>query len=270
MMFRFVFAIFVVWVFAPAAHAQAQLSIVIDRLRIAELVEIMRTEGYDYSETLNSEMLNGQGGSVWSAQINQIYNRERMIEVVRGTLSKLPDAQLRQVNQFYGSSLGQRVVELELAGRHAMSQNELKEIAQEAYLSDFENDPESLEYIHKINQIADMIERNVTAALTANYRFYSGLVDGGALSLSEDEMLAEAWKQENEIRHDTKDWLMGYLILSYSSLEDDEKHALIEFMGSSAGKALNAAIFEGFSKMYADISYTLGAAVALNMIGSDL
>jgi len=45
---------------------------------------------------------------------------------------------------------------------------------------------------------------------------------------------------------------------------------LINFMKTRAGRALNAAIFDGFGAMYGYISYTLGRAVALNMVPSDL
>jgi hypothetical protein len=72
------------------------------------------------------------------------------------------------------------------------------------------------------------------------------------------------------VRSDTVDWLMGYLMLSYQPLDDVETARLVEFVQTSAGRALNAAIFDGFGTMYSDISYALGRAVALNMVGSDL
>ena len=64
--------------------------------------------------------------------------------------------------------------------------------------------------------------------------------------------------------------MMGYLLLSYQSLDEAEMIELINFMKTQAGRALNGAIFEGFGAMYGDISYTLGGAVALNMVASDL
>jgi hypothetical protein len=72
------------------------------------------------------------------------------------------------------------------------------------------------------------------------------------------------------VRSDTVDWLMGYLMLSSQPLDDAETARLAEFVQTSAGSALNAAIFDGFGTMYSDISYALGRAVALNMVGSDL
>lgn len=72
------------------------------------------------------------------------------------------------------------------------------------------------------------------------------------------------------MRSDTVDWLMGYLMLSYQPLNDAETERLAEFVQTSAGRALNAAISDGFGTMYSYISYALGRAVALNMVGSDL
>ena len=46
---RFVGAIFVLWVSAVGASAQAQLSIAMDHLKVAELIGVMRIEGADYA-----------------------------------------------------------------------------------------------------------------------------------------------------------------------------------------------------------------------------
>lgn len=252
------------------AKAQAQLSILMDQLKVAELIDIMRTEGTDYAQSLNDEMLNGQGGPVWAVQVTGIYDARHMSEVVRTGLAQLSDDHLRQINQFYASDLGAKVIGLEMAGRRALMQDELKVLAQDAYEIALAQDPQSLDPIHTIERVGDMVERNVTATLTSNYRFYLGMVDGGAFVLTEDEMLTEAWSQEDDVRIDTKIWLFSYLMLSYQPLDDVETATLVAFTQSPAGRALNAAVFDGFGTMYADISYALGRAVALNMVGSDL
>ena len=51
-------AIVAVWLSAVGASAQAQLSIAMDYLKVAELINIMRIEGADYAEALNTDMLN--------------------------------------------------------------------------------------------------------------------------------------------------------------------------------------------------------------------
>jgi hypothetical protein len=255
---------------ASSAFAQAQLSVAMDRLGIAEMIEIMRVEGVDYAASLNDEMLDGQGGSLWIAQVDGIYDATRMGETVRASLATLSDEHLRTINVFYGSDVGHQVIALELAARRAVMDKDLETIAREAYVQAVaENDPKVVQ-LQRLEQSGDMIERNVTGALTANYRFFSGMVDGDAFAMSEDEIIAEAWAQEDEIREDTSEWLMGYLMLSYQPLEDDAFEAYLTFAETPAGRALNGAIFDGFNTMYADISYALGRAVALNLIGDEL
>jgi len=47
--------------------------------------------------------------------------------------------------------------------------------------------------------------------------------------------------------------MMGYLFLSYESPDDREMATFVTFARTSAGHALNAAIFEGFGSIYTDI-----------------
>lgn len=66
----------------------------------------------------------------------------------------------------------------------------------------------------------NLIKRNVTAALTSNYLFYLGLVDGGSFDAPEQGVIEQTWEQEAEIHLDTIKWMMGYLLLSYQSLDE--------------------------------------------------
>jgi hypothetical protein len=88
--------------------------------------------------------------------------------------------------------------------------------------------------------------------------------------MNDDEMIAEVWAQEEEIRSDTDEWLMGYLLMAYQPLSDEELSAYIAFSRTDAGQALNRGLFDGFNAMYTDISYALGRAVALELAASEL
>ena len=255
---------------ANVAAAQAQLAVAMDRLGIADMIAVMQLEGASYADDLNNDLLGGQGGALWHSQIRSIYNADRMSEVVRAALATLPDDDLRRINVFYGSDLGTQVIGLEIAARKAMLDKDLETLARDAYARAEAENPASVLPLQQLEQAGDMIERNVSGALTANYRFYRAMVDGGAFEMSEDDILRETWAQEDDIRADTASWLMGYLMLSYQPLGAADFDAYLAFTGSPEGRALNAAIFDGFNAMYGDISYALGRAVALNMIGSDL
>ena len=141
------------------ANAQAQVTLTMDHLKLSELINIMRTEGLEYAATLNTEMLNGQGGAVWEDQIDAIYDTQLMSEVVRKEIATIPENQLRQINQFYGSNLGAKIVDLEIAARNAMTDNDIKNIAEDNYQIALAQDPKSLLQVNLIVSEGDLIEQ---------------------------------------------------------------------------------------------------------------
>lgn len=83
--------------------------------------------------------------------------------------------------------------------------------------------------IDHLVESSGLIEENVVGALNASFAFYTGLADGGAFPgrPSRDELLADVWAQEFEVRADTIDWIYGYLVLAYQPLSDDDLAAYI-------------------------------------------
>ena len=79
-----------------------------------------------------------------------------------------------------------------------------------------------------------------------------------------------AAEEEPEIRAETEGWLFAYLHLAYGPLPVDDLETYLAFSRTDAGKALNAALFDGYEAMYRDISYALGRAVALSAQGNDI
>ena len=94
-MFRFLSCLLFSWGFATGASAQVQVTLAMDHLRLAELIEIVRSEGIDCADSLDTDMLNGQDGPVWAEQIDTIYNIQLMSEIVRNEIATLPEDQLR-------------------------------------------------------------------------------------------------------------------------------------------------------------------------------
>jgi hypothetical protein len=107
-----------------------------------------------------------------------------------------------------------------------------------------------------------LVERNVTGALNSNLMFYRGLADGGALEMTRDEMLAEVWSQDDTLRAETRDWLGAFLLTAYRPLEPAELEAYITFYRSRPGQQLDTALFAAFNRMYEELSYLTGRAVA--------
>ena len=126
--------------------------------------------------------------------------------------------------------------------------------------------------IDQLIDTLDLLATNVSGGMNANFAFYRGLADGGALAkrLAESEMLAMVREQEPEIREATQSWLRAYLMLAYTPLSDDELGKLVAFAATSAGKRYNAAMFEGFGRVFETTSYALGRAAARYMVATDI
>ena len=251
----------------------------VDALGVPELLDVMRLEGQDYGAGIGEEFLPGGGGESWAAVVARIYDTERMrIAVELGMKAEIATELQPELIGFFESDTGRRIVEQEIEARRAFLDPATEETARQAFVAAEAmvaagEDPvqaKRLELLRAYVEANELIELNVAGALTANLRFFRGLVEGGALEMTEDEILADVWSQEEDIRGDTTEWLMAYLLMAYAPLSDDEISAYIALSQTPAGRALNQGLFAGFDTMYADLSYALGLAVAAQMKGEDL
>jgi len=265
--------ILAVWFVAigGAVSADARLTILMDALKIAETAETMREEGLAQAADLESEYLGGQGGDFWSAQVERIFDIDAASETVRAALGKgLDDADRDAAIMFFDSERGDRIVTLENAARIAMNDPAIEAAVGDQYRNLRQNPDHLLEQIDRMVAAGDLTERNVGATMSANYRFLSGLADGRMLDMGEQEILQDVWADEARIREAADLWLHGFMLLAYTPLSVDDVDAYIAFSETEAGRALNAALFEGYGAVYADTSYALGRLIALSASGSDL
>lgn len=239
-------------------------------LNIAELVEVMRQEGLVFSEDIASQMLAG-GDAMWEANVSRVYNKGKMIRTVRQALDAgLSDGDVATSLDFFQAATGRKVVGLETSARRAMLDVAVEENARASFTDLEGSDDARLAMVAEFVQANDLIEANVAGGLSSNYLFFRGLIDGGGMDADEKDILADVWAQEEEIRDDTREWVFGFSLLAYQPLSDDELRLYVDMSGSPAGQALNAALFDGFDAMYADIAYALGLAAAQAMQGQDL
>lgn len=260
------------WLLAAGlALADARMSVLVDVLQLSKAAAILSQEGQLQAGELDKDMLNGQGGPGWAAQVARIYAPDRMIEEVRAALTtELQGQQLEEVIAFYADDRGTRIIELENAARQAIQDPEVEEAARARFAALEGGDDPRLAVIAQFVDSGDMISRNVTSALNSNYQFLRGLVDGGAFEMSQEDILKDAAEDIEGATRDTTEWLFGYLLLAYSPLSDADLDAYLAFSRTPAGEALNRALFAGFGRAYEDISYALGRAVALNLTAQDL
>ena len=107
------------------------------------------------------------------------------------------------------------------------------------------------------------MDYNVAGALNARFQFYRGLAEGGAIRMTDEEILKEVWSDEDSVRKDAEEWLMGYLLLAYRPLSDVQLQSYVDLSRTPAGQAFNRGLFAGFEGMYRDLSRALGVALAL-------
>lgn len=254
-----------------AADRSDDMSALMDALRIRDTVEIMREEGVLYGDDLAEEMLSGTESKSWRAVVSRIYDTEKMYaSVERGFEEELADADLAPMLDFFRSDLGREIVDLELSAREAFIDPDTEDAARGRYDEARNNDTRLARQIETMIDDGDLVEFNVTGALNSNLMFYRGLSDGGAFEMTEEEILADVWAQEGEVREDTVSWMGAFLLMAYTPLEPEEVDAYISFYRTPSGRELNRAMFGAFDGMYEDISYLLGQTVASHMQSQEL
>jgi hypothetical protein len=259
-------------VFCGSAWAQDSDS---DRLialmRVGDTVEIMRKEGLRYGAEIGAEMLPDVSSEDWERTVSRIYDTEKMEAVItQGFEAALEGEDVAPLVSFFESDLGKEIIGLELDAREAFLNEDTELAAIDAYQDAQEQQTELFEQVETIISDSDLVEYNVMGAMNANLMFYRGLADGGAIDLGESDMLADVWAQESDIRAESEAWLGSFLMMAYRPLNAEELEAYAELYRTPEGRVLNISVFHAYDRMYDEISYLLGQAVAEHMRSEEL
>ena len=247
----------------------------IGTMRLSDTVEILREEGQKYGRTLEADMFPGAGGPGWEATVALIYDAPRMQQVMGAALERelaRAPGEIAAMQAFFASDLGRKVLALEIEARRTLLDEAAEEAARLAWEDLAAEDPARVALLEGFVQANDLVESNVMGALNANLAFYRGMADGGAFGgeMTEEQMLADVWGQEADVRRQTTDWLFPYLTLAYGPLSSEELEAYTAFSLSQSGQVLNSALFAAFDEVFTPISRGLGLAVAQQMQGQDI
>ncbi len=261
--------------FPAAAFAERgeKLDTLFDALGLPEVLDVMHAEGVAYGADMQDQMFPGRGGPSWAAVVAQIYDTARMSDTVREALDRgLGDEDIDPLLDFFTSARGKRIIGFEVSAREAMIDEAVEEAAEAAYAEMRANENPRLELLEAYVEANDLVDSNVMGAMNSNYAFYLGLIDAGGIGqgMTERDILADVWAQEEEIRLDTETWVYSYLAMAYQPLEDADLEAYVALSETEAGRALNRALFAGFDEMYVAISRALGRAAARFMMGEDI
>ncbi|MHC0055003.1 DUF2059 domain-containing protein [Actibacterium sp. D379-3] len=263
----------VVLVLPARAAPSEDLDRLITALRLPEVVGIMTQEGIAYGDELEQEMFPARGGPRWRGMVATIYDADRLTGMMAQELATaLDDTDLGPLIAFYEGPLGSRITGLEISARQALLDPAVEEASIEAWQMMQADDDPRLALLEEFVAVNDLVEMNVVGGLNANFAFYTGLNDGGAFpqDLAQQDMLRDVWSQEEAVRADTVEWLFSYLAMAYRPLDDGDLRGYIALSETSAGQALNRALFQGFDVMFRQVSRELGLGAAQFIAGQDI
>lgn len=263
-----------------AAYAdQTRVAALLDAIKLDEVIAVMREEGLDYGASLGEDMLTRGGGQSWAMMVDRIYDLDRMQDVVRERfVARFGDVDPTPLTAFFNSDTGQQFITFEIDARRAFMDPDVEEAARAAFRAVADDldgssprdiDPQ-LSAIEAFVEANDLIGFNVMGALNANRLFLNGLAEGGALEMSEAEIMADIRMQVAETEAETKEWIYAFLMLAYAPLSPDQISAYADLSQTREGRALNSALFDAFDAMYGELSAALGMAMAGQMAGEEL
>ncbi|MCU0815370.1 MAG: DUF2059 domain-containing protein [Cypionkella sp.] len=262
-------------VLVQAETGDAAVIALSETMRIGEIIDIMREEGLAYGQTLEAEMFPGGGGPRWQGIVGMIYDGEKMRArfdaAFARELANAPE-DVGQIAAFFAAEPGARFLTLELEARRALLDESVEDAAKLAWEDMVAAGDPRVDLLRRFAETNDLIESNVMGALNANLAFYRGMAEAGAFGddMTEDQMLADVWGQEADVRAETEDWLFPFLALAYQPLTDEELDTYIVFSETPAGQRMNAALFAAFDEVFTAISQDLGRAVAIQLQGQDI
>ena len=263
---------------APPAAASPEASgigALVEALRLGEIFAIMQEEGRAYGAELEEEMFPGRGGPSWAAEVDAIYDAEKILPAFTERLQAelgADGAGLAPVIGFFGSATGRKAIELEVSARRALLDEAVEDAAKlRAAEMREERDPRFAALV-AFAEANDLVEANVSSGLNASLAFYAGLAESGAIgeAHSEQDMLDDVWSQEPALRADTEEWVYAFIALAYGPLSDAELADYTAFSLSPEGRRLNRALFAAFDAVLSDISRALGRAAGRRLTGEDI
>ena len=253
---------------APGAEA------VFEALRLPAMMDVIAAEGVASSEDL-ADSLFGEGPvpASWTETVDGLYDPEAMREAALGALeAALAGEDTAAMLLFLEGETGRELASLELAAREALLDEAVEEAAREAAAVAVADESPRLALLRRYAEANDLVETNVVSALNTNLAYAQGLREGGALdpSVTEDDVLADVWSQEPQVRVEATEWLYSFLLMAYGPASDADIEALIDFSATEPGRALNRAVFATFDGLFEGISRGMGQASARYMVTEEL
>lgn len=253
------------------ADRAAEFEALMEALKVRDTVEIMQGEGAVFGGELARDMIPEVSEELWSGVLAHIYDGDKMYQVLEsGFEAALTDTDLAPLLAFYETPEIKELVTLELSARRAFLDAETEAMAMQEFNDQALEGTRLVAQVRTLMEDSDLVELNVTGALNSDLMFYNGLNEGGAFDLSEEQILADVWAGEQDLRVSSEEWLQAFLLMAYQPIDPEVLDDYAAFWRTEPGRDLNRAIFVAFDAMYEDLSYLLGLAIAEQMMMMDL
>lgn len=264
-------AILLVSTFGALANDAPLVERYLSALKLGEVFDILRDEGLTSAEEIANEDEAITASPAWSRRMERIYATDKMEAIFRQGLSNTKSFELsEEAVAFFESELGQRIVDIEISARRALSDEDVEDRAREMAVALGEEDPDRKALYDQFIAVNDLVESNLMGALNSNLSFYQGLGTNPLFgNMDEASMLDRVYGQADEIREDMEDWTMNFSVLAYGLLSHEEMEAYLDASATPAGQILNRALFGGFDKVFELHSFELGRAMAEFMVSDE-
>ncbi len=251
----------------PAEAADPRLARLYALMHVSDAILIQQEEGIKNALASAPELFDGARPEGWERAVARAYERERLEEIVRAAMARgLEGVDITPLLEFYASEVGQKVVALELSGRRVLLEADVEEEARRMW-RDTPGEAPHAQAIRAYMDVNDLVERNVMASMNADFIFLRAYFEGET-EIDESLILSDVWSEEDNIRADSTEWLFAYLAMAYAPLSPEEMQVNLALWSTPEGRALNAALFEGFSEMVLSVSKELGQAAG-QLVGQE-
>lgn len=259
----------------PGSEAVAEeVRALFEALRLPEIIEVMAAEGIADGAALGETIFQaGPAPSSWSEALASIHDPERMeAEVLAFLGTALEGEDIAAMLAFFEAEPGRTLIAREVETRAALVDEEADQAARESAAVAMAEQTPRLDLLRRYVETLDLVEFNVAGTLNSNYAYVTGLLDGGALrgEMTEDDVLADIWAQEAQVRANATEWIFSFLLEAYEPASDADLEALIAFSATRPGQALNRALFGAFDLRFIEMSRALGLAAARHMMTREL
>ncbi|WP_299360339.1 DUF2059 domain-containing protein [uncultured Paracoccus sp.] len=165
--------------------------------------------------------------------------------------------------RFLETPLGQRYVTLQLSARRAMVDASGRAAALAGFEAAAAGGDARIGQIRRLIAAGDMVEPTVASSMGASLAFMRGLVESGAATLSEKEVLALVWAEAPALQAENQGWIKALLFLALGPLSDAEVERLIREAQTPASRRLDALVQTAFDAAMTQIMRDTGRAVGV-------